>query len=217
MYVYVRLPSTCVCDQPFTVEHSLSCRHGGYPIHRHNDIRDYTASLFRMVCMNVTIESVLQPLSGEPLIYRTVNREDGARLDIAATNFWSNDGQRAFFESVSLIHLHNLTALFHSTHATEDTSKRKRENMTRALGKSNMAAFHQLSSEHWVVSGRLLEQCTKDWHPWSPWRQTRAITMSFVWFAATLTSPCSDLLLPACEGHVIKPVSYTHLTLPTKA
>ena len=40
----------------------------------------------------------LQPLSGEQLTYRTANREDGARLDIAADDFWGRDRNRAFFD-----------------------------------------------------------------------------------------------------------------------
>ena len=87
-----------MCGKPFTAEHCLSCPHGGYPIHRHNDLRDYTASLFSKVCSDVSVEPPLQPLSGEQLTLRSANREEGVRLDIAATNFWSKNGQRAFFD-----------------------------------------------------------------------------------------------------------------------
>ena len=34
------LPSRCVCDQKFTIEHALSCSRGGFPSIRHNEIRD---------------------------------------------------------------------------------------------------------------------------------------------------------------------------------
>ena len=36
------LPSQCVCN---SMEHALSCRHGGFPTIRHNEIRDITAHL----------------------------------------------------------------------------------------------------------------------------------------------------------------------------
>ena len=38
------LPSSCVCDSSFTVDHALSCPMGGYPTLRHNELRDLTAS-----------------------------------------------------------------------------------------------------------------------------------------------------------------------------
>ena len=50
------------------------------------------------MCHNVGIEPPLQPLSGEQLILRSANREDGARLDIAADDFWGRDRNRAFFD-----------------------------------------------------------------------------------------------------------------------
>ena len=81
------------------MEHSLSCQHEGYPIHRHNDqLRDYTASSFNKVCLDVSVEPPLQPLLGEQLSLHSANWNEGVRLDIAATNFWSKNGQRAFFD-----------------------------------------------------------------------------------------------------------------------
>ena len=74
------LPGTCVCGSSFTVTHALSCPYGGYPIRRHNDLRNLTATLLREICTNVTIEPHLQPLTGEHLDYRTANREDNAGL-----------------------------------------------------------------------------------------------------------------------------------------
>ena len=39
----------------------------------------------------------LQPLTGEQLSYRSVNNEDGARLDVAAKGFWDHR-QEAYFD-----------------------------------------------------------------------------------------------------------------------
>ena len=49
---------------------------------------DLTANLLSEVCNNVVIEPRFQPLSGETLQYKTANRDDNARLDIAANGFW---------------------------------------------------------------------------------------------------------------------------------
>ena len=38
-------PSHCSCGQPFSVEHALTCKTGGFPAVRHNEVRDITASV----------------------------------------------------------------------------------------------------------------------------------------------------------------------------
>ena len=93
-----RLPSRCVCDQKFTVEHALSCSRGGFPSIRHNEIRDITAEFLTEVCHGVGTEPSLQPVTGETLAQRSANSEDGARVDVVAENFWGRDRQRAFFD-----------------------------------------------------------------------------------------------------------------------
>ena len=91
-------PSHCVCNQRFTIEHTLSCPHGGLPSIRHNEIRNITAHLMSEVCHNVGIEPTLQPLSGETMNHRTSNITDGARLDVKAQGFWGCERQCAFFD-----------------------------------------------------------------------------------------------------------------------
>ena len=70
---------------------------GGFPIIRHNEIRDITASLLTEVCHNVATEPPLQPLTGETFHLRSANVADGARPDIRARGFWSK-AQDAFFD-----------------------------------------------------------------------------------------------------------------------
>ena len=89
-----RLPSICVCGKQLT----LSCASGGFPSIRHSELRDLTAQFLTETCHSVGIEPPLQPLRGEVLRHRTANREDGARLDIVAENFWRRDRQNAFFD-----------------------------------------------------------------------------------------------------------------------
>ena len=86
----------CICGHSYTIEYALICSRGGFPSIRHNELRDITAGFLTEVCHNVGIEPPLQPLSGEQLILRSANREDGARLDIAADDFWGRDRNRAF-------------------------------------------------------------------------------------------------------------------------
>ena len=92
------LPLQCTCGKQFSVEHALSCSHGGFPSIRHNELRDITAELMSEVCHNVGTKPPLQPITDEHLIHRTANREDGARLDVAAERFWGGDRQRTFFD-----------------------------------------------------------------------------------------------------------------------
>ena len=63
-----------------------------------NELRDLTAQFLTETCRNVGIEPTLQPLGDEHLRHRTAIREDGARLDIVAENFWGRDRQNAFFD-----------------------------------------------------------------------------------------------------------------------
>jgi hypothetical protein len=70
---------------------------GGMQIQRHNDLRDLTAQMLNEVCHNVTVEPVLQALSGESFQSRGATTDEGARLDIVADSFWEG-GQRAFFD-----------------------------------------------------------------------------------------------------------------------
>ena len=65
---------------------------------RHNDLRDHTAALMSTVCSDITTEPQLQPLSGEQLSLLSANSDGNARLDVAATNFWSSNNQRSFFD-----------------------------------------------------------------------------------------------------------------------
>lgn len=90
-------PTYCVCGASFTTDHVMTCPTGGYPTLRHNEVRDLTANLLNEVCSDVAIEPLLQPLSGESLPPSAI-REDDARLDIRARNFWGNNQQAAFFD-----------------------------------------------------------------------------------------------------------------------
>ena len=92
------LPTTCVCNKSFTIDHALNCPTGGFPTIRHNELRDFTAEKLSVVCHNVCIEPHLQPLTGEKFNFATTNVMDGARADVSAQGFWGDRYQRAFFD-----------------------------------------------------------------------------------------------------------------------
>ena len=92
------VPSTCACGSNFSVEHALSYPKGGFPILRHNEVRDFTATLMSEVCHDVCVEPTLQPITGEVLSHATAITDEGARLDIAANGFWGGPFERAFFD-----------------------------------------------------------------------------------------------------------------------
>jgi hypothetical protein len=89
-------PLSCQCGHTFTLDHIMSCPTGGFPIIRHNEIRDITASLLSEVCSNVTIEPHLQLLTGEHLTWKSSNSEPDARLDISANGVWEDGLRRRF-------------------------------------------------------------------------------------------------------------------------
>ena len=51
----------------------MICPKGGFPILRHNEVRDITADLLSEICHDVEVEPKLQPLTGERLSHRTAN------------------------------------------------------------------------------------------------------------------------------------------------
>ena len=48
-----RMPSKCVCNENFTIDHALSCPRGALPTIHHNEIRDLTGTLLTEVCHDV--------------------------------------------------------------------------------------------------------------------------------------------------------------------
>ena len=106
------LPNICACGKPNDVNHTMTCKKGGFVCIRHDEVRDLTASMLREVCHDVSTEPTLLALDGEHLNYKTANTSNGARVDISARGFWTR-GQRAFvdiriFDPMAYCH-HNLT------------------------------------------------------------------------------------------------------------
>ena len=91
------LPTTCACGSTSTIQHSMSCKKGGFINIRHNNVRDLTAKLLSEVCHDVQVEPILLPLIGEPMEHRTAIETNEARLDIRARGFWIR-GHQAFLD-----------------------------------------------------------------------------------------------------------------------
>ena len=80
-------PSHCTCGHPFNIEHALTCKTGGFPAIRHNEVCDITASWLSEVCHGVTIEPHFQPLTGETLSHNSAITDEGACFDTAMYGF----------------------------------------------------------------------------------------------------------------------------------
>ena len=76
----------------------MNCPTGDFPTIRHNELRDFTASLLSEVCHNVSVEPQLQPLTGETFPLASANIEDGAHLDVVANGFWGSRHQKVFLD-----------------------------------------------------------------------------------------------------------------------
>ncbi len=74
-------PSYCICNQKNTVDHILNCKHGGFVIMRHNEVRDIEAEFLRDICKDVMIEPELLPVGNT---ITTGNTTEKARLDVSS-------------------------------------------------------------------------------------------------------------------------------------
>ena len=125
-----RLPSKCGCKKSFTTDHAMQCPLGGYVHRRHDQMRNLFATLLDGVANGVHIEPPLQPLTGENLP-PSANKEDEARLDVAARGFWQR-WEMAFFDirvfsPFAKSHMQqNLEAVFRSNEASKKRSYNQR-------------------------------------------------------------------------------------------
>ena len=81
-------PSFCRCKLKNTHDHTLNCKLGGYVNMRHNNIRDFEATLLREVCKDVKIEPPLMPVGVTGT--ESSNDAERARLDVSAVGIWSS-------------------------------------------------------------------------------------------------------------------------------
>ena len=87
---------TCPCGSKFDIQHSMSCKKGGFATIRHNKKWDLIVKVLSEVSNNTKIEPKLLPLCGENWGNRTANRSNEVRLDVETHGFWER-GEEAFF------------------------------------------------------------------------------------------------------------------------
>ena len=90
------MPVKCACSKDFNVEHALSCSKGGFPIVRHNEIRDLFANVLSQVCHDVALEPQLQEV--DRTLTPGSNSQAGARLDISASGVWGGRFEKTLFD-----------------------------------------------------------------------------------------------------------------------
>ena len=78
------LPTTCVCGAAMTTDHALTCPSGGYPMARHDEVRDLLAGTVREAVREVEVEPQLLPFENKDLRGKTADRSAEAHLDICA-------------------------------------------------------------------------------------------------------------------------------------
>ena len=84
---------------------------GSFPIIRHNELRDFTASPPTEVCHNVATEPHLQPLkNGESMYLRSAITTGNAHVDICANGFWTG-AQDAYFDNAGSHYSRNMRML----------------------------------------------------------------------------------------------------------
>jgi len=92
-----RLPTTCPCGAPFSLDHSQICKLGGFVGMRHDEGKKIWAVANSKVFRDVEVEPQLEQLDDETLDYKTANRDQEARSDVRVRGFYGNQ-QNAFFD-----------------------------------------------------------------------------------------------------------------------
>ena len=99
------IPTYCICGMKNTIDHTLTCKHGGHLIFRHNRVRDTNAEFLREICHDVKTEPELMPIYCKDSIQG--NDTENARLDISARGLYG-PLQKTMFD-VRIFHPNALT------------------------------------------------------------------------------------------------------------
>jgi len=130
------LPSICACGSNFNVTHAMNCKRGGFINARHDNIRDFEASLLSKVCKDVETEPPLQQVTNEQMP-RSANTSAEARLDIRARSFWRR-GQNAYFD----VRVTNANAASQSNSTIRSILKKHETEKKRAYNQRVMQIEH---------------------------------------------------------------------------
>ena len=83
------MPLTCACGSENSINHSLTCKTGGYSIFRHNNVRDTIADILKDICKDVKTEPELIPIDADFRGHASENTAERARLDVSSIGLWS--------------------------------------------------------------------------------------------------------------------------------
>ena len=83
------MPLHCACGSDNSINHSLTCKTGGYAIFRHNMVRDAIAEILRETCKDVKTEPELIPIDSDYSSGVSGNTAEKARLDVSSVGLWS--------------------------------------------------------------------------------------------------------------------------------
>ena len=99
---HANLPTHCSCkDHPvFTQNHGETCSKGGLLIWRHNEIRDFLASAFNLIChAHVATEPQLHPLhAADAFALRSANVEEKAKSDVLLVEGLFSDNRLTYID-----------------------------------------------------------------------------------------------------------------------
>ena len=104
---------------------------------RHNELRDLEAEMLAGVCKNVSTEPILQPCNGHSFKNVSTNMAKDARLDVAATGFWT-PMQKVFLD----------VRVFHPNAASYINSKPASVYKTHECAKRNEYSERVINVEH---------------------------------------------------------------------
>ena len=144
------MPLRCECGLDFTIDHAMICKKGGFPILRHNEIRNLAADLLKEVCHDVAVEPLLRPLDGEHFDQHTANTSDYARADISARGVWRR-GESIFRYPGILSERQVLSPPLFSYISYEIHESEKSGNMVKEYEKLSMVPSPHSSSHLQVV------------------------------------------------------------------
>ena len=155
-----KIPNTplfCSCGEKNNVDHSLSCKSGGYVSMRHDRVRDMEANFLKDVCKDVKIEPELLPVGNLTFDHATATTADQARLDFSAVGLWSP--MERTFGDVRITHLNS--PAYRDKNASQiykQHENEKKRKYNQRIMQVEKATFTPLV---FSTSGGMAPECTK--------------------------------------------------------
>ena len=193
-----RMPLSCVCGEPFNVQHVLSCPKGGYIIWTTQRDSRLHCRNFERNLSDVRSEPPLQPLNGEILSYASAITSNEARSDVSARGFWIR-GQTAFSD----IRVFNPLANCYRNQTLEASHRRNENEKKRAYNERIIHVKHgSFTPLVFSYFGGMSRECATFYsHAAELLAEKRNIPRSTAscWLKTRLNFPCCDHAYYASE------------------